>query len=466
MKIKNIVKRYICEGIVRNHTPIIIGSGDDTNFVDISFIKDHNNKPYLPGTSLSGVIRHLTTKMIANGISQEDFNLFWGMVNVNKEADYLESQIVFYDAPVKEKYKIGIRDGIEIDRKSITAAKSKKYQFEVLESGCEFNIKFELIIVKDVNIDAFEKILFMIINLLQDGFVKIGAKTMSGLGSIVLEKIEIFKFDFSMFSHVKAWIMKDYKSQKIDFNNNVNFDQINFHPKAKITCEFEVVSSILIKSYPKSFDNYDVESFKSGDSYLIPGTSLKGVIRSRIEKILHSVINDENKISQYISELFGKSSENSENEGGGLKSRLLVKESKLSNLSVGGQTRIAIDKFTSAPINGALFNELCLWSIEDDKIHFTTSIELWNTKNHHRYLALLMLAMKDIWSGFLAVGSEANIGRGWLKGHKLSATWIENSKILQLEIDRKTDNNIKISSNENARKLNKYLAELIGGDNI
>jgi len=57
MEAASIKGKVVIQGELHLKSPMIIGSGQD-EFADIEVIKDCEGNPFIPATSLTGVIRH------------------------------------------------------------------------------------------------------------------------------------------------------------------------------------------------------------------------------------------------------------------------------------------------------------------------------------------------------------------------------------------------------------------------
>lgn len=51
-------QRYIAKFTIEAETPVSVGSGEKGLLIDRLVAKDANGLPYIPGTSLTGVLRH------------------------------------------------------------------------------------------------------------------------------------------------------------------------------------------------------------------------------------------------------------------------------------------------------------------------------------------------------------------------------------------------------------------------
>jgi len=93
-------------------------------------------------------------------------------------------------------------------------------------------------------------------------------------------------------------------------------------------------------------------------------------------------------------------------------SRIAIRDTTIENVHSLVQNRIRIDRFTGGAYSTALFNEEPIWGSDDSELilHLT----LRNPADHE--IGLLLLLLKDLWTGDLPVGGESSIGRGRLKG--------------------------------------------------
>ena len=65
--------RYIARFIVETNTPIAVGSGEKGLTVDRLIARDANELPYIPGTSLAGIVRHELDNNIEEGFTNNIF---------------------------------------------------------------------------------------------------------------------------------------------------------------------------------------------------------------------------------------------------------------------------------------------------------------------------------------------------------------------------------------------------------
>ena len=185
-----------------------------------------------------------------------------------------------------------------------------------------------------------------------------------------------------------------------------------------IVADFAIKSSLIIKG---GKENHDKETktvtLKSGDDFVIPGTSIKGVISKQAQLILDSL--EQDKV--FLDSLMGCSNDNEK-----AKSRLYVEEAYIDNTKVTAkpQSRIRIDRFTNAVMSGGLFTSE---PIRQDNDEPTVRMKM-TVKDCQDYEAgLLLFILKDLWTGVLPLGGEKLIGRGILQGLRAEIAYRGNS---------------------------------------
>ncbi|NLM75516.1 MAG: CRISPR-associated RAMP protein [Clostridiaceae bacterium] len=218
--------RIVYKGVLEAVTPIHIGAGEnsiDPGKTDGSVVKNSEGKPYIPGSSLKGVLRCKLESLLSN----EEIAKKWGVwscnifgntcitksfVENNKDKrknnpeeyareiwnkschvcrlfgnQHMASHVQVKDSVLLTGGEEELRNGVGIDRDTGTAAKGITYDFNVVSAGSTF--EFELVAC---NIDEdSKKLLNLLISMLEQGEISIGGKTSRGLGKIVLKNLEI-----------------------------------------------------------------------------------------------------------------------------------------------------------------------------------------------------------------------------------------------------------------------------------
>lgn len=436
-------------------SPLMIGSGQD-EFADIEVMKDKKGKPFIPATSLTGVLRHYFEENISDK-NDPNFECFWGThkktSNAEEEKEEFQSSFICRDLHTNDA-KIRIRDGVKIDPRTQTALYKAKYDFEVIEKGAKFDLFWEVTLRKNNSKEIYDQILASLIEALEDRTIPIGAKTNSGFGKCKLTNLQIFDFDFSSPKDVLKWLKQDFKDGKSKIDAELFELQSNVFT---IDAKFAVKNSIIIRSYSEEVDMTDATSLTSAGKFVLPGTSLKGAIRHRALKILKTICPVDSLKKeipeQKIDELFGKAGKDTEP----IKGRVLVEEKEINNIEPVLQNRIKIDRFTGGTIKSALFDSMPLWSKKDDSESVDVSIKIRDYKPWEA--GLMMQVLKDLWCEDLAVGGEKSVGRGVLNGLYARIKW--NDKELVITPSKKglnfSDESAVSELNDFAKKVREEL---------
>jgi len=461
---ESVVGKTIVKGKLKLLSPLLLGSGND-DLADIEVMKDSNGIPFIPGTSLAGVLRHY----FEDNFQGQNYGseCFWGIHrkktgNGKKEGSY-QSAFICDDLFPKEA-SVRIRDGVKIDPRSQTAEERGKYDFELIEEGAEFDLFWELTLRGNNSkekyqkiLATYQKILATLIDVLKNGELSIGAKTNSGFGKCKLEGIHVIHFDFEKKNDVLEWLKQEW--QKSDYRGEGSEWKIEPYPienrTFSIDAKFAIKNSIIIRAYSEKANMPDSTSLMSSrGEYILPGTSLKGAVRHRALKILKTLNSEGNIAEDKIDHLFGiagkkvesgKKGKNGESE---IKSRVQVAETKIINVEPESQTRIKIDRFTGGTIKSALFESMPLWSKSNDE---ALNVKIKIEKYKPWEAGLMMQVLKDLWCGDLAIGGEKNVGRGVLEG--LSATIKWGGKELSIE---EREGNLIFSDKATVEELNQF----------
>ena len=281
MKLTTLTEKIVITGELELLSPLQIGSGQN-DFIDLEILRDFDEKPYIPGTSLSGVLRHLCFQKLHKW--SKELNDFWGYTKENLSST---SKIIFNDALLmSNEFTIEIRENVSIDPKTKIAKQASLYNSELVSTGTKFSFNCELEIHEKHLADLHKKFLYSVIQFLQSGNFFIGAKSNSGLGNCRLVNATAFCFNYTEIEDVKRWLAQDFSKPTFTSSDISNMETFEFSKKKfYIKAKFEVKNSILIRSYTTEEDKPDAVHISSGKNKIIPGSSLKGVLKHRIKRI-------------------------------------------------------------------------------------------------------------------------------------------------------------------------------------
>lgn len=408
--------RLLLKGIIELTSPALIGCGRNDR-TDMDVLLDSEGKPFIPATSFIGVLRHYTRDI--DGSHGDNLKRFWGFTSEEKISDKekeRQSAICCDDLFLENKdgNRITVRDGIKIDNKNGMVEKDKKFDFELIERGARFKLNMEITLSAETN-DYCRRMMKTICTALQSERILLGAKTNSGFGKIRLTNANMYDFDFLEKEAVLKWLkgempvpvqLEDVKELPVEDKEFV------------MNATFDLKNSLIVRSYPSSPEMPDAVHIQSAGDNILPATSLKGAIRARAERILNTV----GKPQSLLTELFGNVDDKNRSKNA-RKGRVRINEVILPKFMTELQTRIKIDRFTGGVIESALFETMPLFSQPinlNEKVK-NVIISIRDCKDYEA--GLLLLVLKDLWTGDLAVGGEKNVGRGVFDGCNAEIMW-------------------------------------------
>lgn len=484
----NVVKKIMIQTDIETFSPLRIGSGRTDGITDILILKNKQGKAFIPATSLTGVLRSLFSDIYTEDAAKK---LFGSIDDDGNQSMINISDIVFDGKSADSEEKIVHRDGVKIDRVSGVAEKGAKYDFEALDRGAKGHLSIEITVrrhdldtspaisIKHKNIqDAYGELACIISDMLAGG-IQVGSLTTKGYGEIKSSEVKCYEFDFAHPDSADAWLayLQDGSLEEDNCiytvkENNAKEIEIGAR-ELSVTAGFTMQSSLIVRDQNKSFFASDKESnvagiqMESGGDYVIPGTSIKGVIQNKAFDILMALTgNDEKKTDEYLKNIMGfASSKESDGdvENSGKKSCLYVKDIyiKKENVNLISQTRNRIDRFTGGTIDGALFSEYPIITNKKDEFYKKPYVVMnLRLKNCDKAQAgLMMLILRDFWTGSLPLGGGKSIGRGVLKGKSCCIRYKdENRQEHVFKLNQKD----KLIIDGDKDLLESYVAELAG----
>lgn len=444
--------RFLARFIIEAKTPLTVGSGKKDITTDALIATDVNGLPYIPATSIAGVVRSM--------IGEEDAKNFFGQQSKKKEENR-GSEIIFTEAKIldskgnvvdglnitaiqdvllKEYMNLPIRQHVRINEKGVSdSSTSGKFDEQVVFAGTRFC--FELEMVSDGNNYAqFETVLQQFKN----KTFRLGGGTRCGFGEIEIISLQTRKLDLrnedelSLYlekSSNLATVWKGWSDNKIcdgkDDNNWIEY-RLNLQPE-----DFFLFSSgfgdqdadMTPVKTNKVIWNNDSSGKLSDQMVLIPATSVKGALAHRVAYHWNLINNyfvgnpkaQTGKENEAVRCLFGSEGEKIGKETTGqLRGNLLFSDviqdsfvyDKILN-------HVAIDRFTGGAIDGALFSEKITYGKGTNfEMTILARREALCYKNENGAMAqdAFEKALIDICRGLLPLGGGVNRGNGVFTG--------------------------------------------------
>ncbi|MGE5558337.1 MAG: RAMP superfamily CRISPR-associated protein [Bacillota bacterium] len=419
---EKVIGRFLLSGKLRLETPLLIGYGEKSA-TDCLVLKDTEGIPYIPGSSIGGVLRHQFECLTESCFPPEQAAKFWGSAKEEKGVQAFQSSFFVSDLRPLNKPRIVVRDGVAINEWGV-AEDQKKFDYEVVEPGIDFRFRAEVLLRKAFDKDIFIKIITLIINGLEKGEISLGAMTTKGFGRCCLMEAECLEFDFRKKADVLNWLAGETgQVSRLPLKElAAQINELKAPQDLLLEVALAIKNSLLIKSYSRRPQDPDAVHITSNGQAILPGTSIKGALRARAERIVKTLGGS----TDSLKELFGWAPNSKEDQSDRRKSRFIVEESIIQEAMTvkEQQTRIRIDRFTGGVIDGALFNSMPLWPKDPTNPMAVIKIRI---KNCNPWEAgLLMLVLKDLWTADLPIGGEKSIGRGVFRGITAKIRYEEN----------------------------------------
>lgn len=417
--IRTITARWVVEGALRLLTAASIGGGTG-EVTDVAILRDHRGTPFLPGTSLAGALRtHLADRLGGFGSAEhEKVAALFGVAKRRKGGagdTGHQSPLVIHDARPSSPAETEIRDGVKIVAATGIAETRKKFDAELLVPGTTFDLRFELVLGQRHDEGEMLALLEAALSGLGDGSISFGARRSRGLGRVQAESWRARRFDLTTREGWMEWLTTipderlgaDASAWPPAGAERLGDERQRFIVDAAL----EVNGSILIGTPSTTAAGPDVVHLTSGGNSTLSGTSLAGALRNRALRIARAVRNGQGDADRWVDRLFGPSFEGTKRSSVEPRaSRLRVSEAPITSDRRLQGVRIAIDRFTQAPVDSALVEEEASYG------GAVRNVRLEIRRPNDGEAGLLLLVLKDLLTGDLPLGGTAAVGRGVVHG--------------------------------------------------
>jgi CRISPR-associated protein Csm3 len=223
-------RRVEIAATLRCLTALRIGAGKSSTDItssDLPILRGADDRPLIPGSSLKGVLRSAVESMLRaipekseeikkwacdpfveelRCVSTKDPSDAEQRVRMQKQRERMKglcracrtfgapsyaSHVLFRDARTGDRVRVERRDGVAIDRDLGRVSGARKYDFEVVAEGTTFDF--------GVSIDSAEKwqegLVVLALDILHEGFARVGGATSRGLGRVALENRNVRVLD-------------------------------------------------------------------------------------------------------------------------------------------------------------------------------------------------------------------------------------------------------------------------------
>lgn len=430
----NMNYRILVQADIECDTPLKVGSGSKDIITDERVLLDANELPYIPGTSLAGILRHQMTK--------EDGDSLFGSKTEGSRIRVTDTCLMYEGGKVVEGILENRQGGLEIYddlpvRQHVrigyngTHEKSGKFDEQVVYAGSRF--RFELELKSGAAEDSAMNILLKI---LKSGVLRLGGGTRRGFGKMTVLALKKKVLNLSVPGDLALYLEK---------SSSLNYDWKLWTP-VEISRDIEKLKwrHIALTLQPRDFFLFssgfgegesDIAPLKEAgikwegskpelaeDYKVVPAASVKGALSHRVAFHYNKLIgNTVEKVKGDFSLITGNNNKAVLTLFGGVdetnnkshRGNLIV-----SDLYIDAKNHlmkhITIDNYTGGIYDGHLFTESVSWRgniiLSLDILVNDDALVGDNIKK------ALELTLNDLCEGYLPLGGGVNRGHGVFQG--------------------------------------------------
>ena len=441
-------KRLLAHIVLEAETPLVISSGGKTALTDSAILKDINGYPYIPGTTIAGILRHC----LGEEKAKDYFGLKDKRMTKGSKIIFSEGKIVGLDGKVldgivngdqefeRRFLRLPKRNHVRLTSKGV-AKDTGKFDEEVIYKGTRF--AFDIEMVASGSYDQ-ESIFNDVLNELGKDIFRIGGGSRSGFGKIKVIGIKKKGLDLRQPAQLDEYL-------RLSSSLTSNYDSWNSYEMSPQTSVGWIKYDLTLTpvdffSFGSGLGDNEVDATPVKESFikwengrgsfinnvlLIPAASLKGALAHRVA-FYYNAYNDKHKVfamstpevdfdeytadkNQAVRELFGYQDANEGQKCGLCLFSDIIGEYPVTEKEEKVFNHVKIDRFTSGAMDGALFSEKVIDGT-DSHLHFKTSILIkkpdTNSEDFNEAIDCLKKALEDIDRGTLPLGGASGRGHG------------------------------------------------------
>lgn len=431
-----------------------IGSGNDrkeSEAQEPDIMVDGEGHYILPGTAIAGVSLHYIRNLYDS--SHEDaeavaaLDLMGNPLHARRDT-HQESSVYYYDAicdhvAIEQRTGVGINHARGVAQVDPLTNKGHLFKNLFISPGMTASLRLQIFAADEKEAALGEWIVSRIAQGYHTGKIAMGMRTSSGAGRFTVTDVRTMTVDLTTRQGLDQYlegvetcfarvVKKGIVIPTAQLLQNT-YDHIDTYSLKAFCPEGLLVRSAERKAVETSradADNVAVNMFytqpQDGNDntepavhYFIPGTTIKGILRTYAERV-YSVMGLD---SQELDYLFGTTRES---EGEKHKSCIHTFDTELTNATPKMHNRIKLDRVLGDVIEGAKAEEELLYIIKEP-LDLQVQVDgnlLADAPDPERLQqraeAILFLAMRDLGTGRVTIGSGGGIGHGRLCGETLT----------------------------------------------
>ena len=347
-------------------SPLRTGSGN-------GILRDMDGTPFLQGTSLCGALRGWKNDDVLFGVQDQ-------------AGELIVSDLIFDSADTAS------RPRVRIDSKTGTALNGGKFDVECLVAGTHGH--FTLTWRGTRELSEMRCVVEAYLAALHNGHILLGAQKTNGFGRVSLA-VKVREFDLMNPSQLGQWLNDGGHKKPVRLSETKDDGTILFRVQG-------TTPGILVRASDgigTGQEGYQAVPYRENGVYLIPGSSIKGAVRSQMERIAGQF-----RMEAQVRRMLGFGADGAQD---GCCGTLFFSDGHFTGeIKETTCARIRLDRFTGGTYGGALF--------KDRVLSGTLNWEIRLPEHDDTACAMLLFALRDLGLGLYTLGSGNSIGRGRL----------------------------------------------------
>lgn len=434
--------RYVSRIVLEAETPFTVGSGEKDLLTDALVTKDVNGLPYLPGTSLAGVIRSACgiKRQKDTPFGYQDKNggqgsriIFSDGVMIGKDGKPVDGlRVMSQNDDFYAHFKmLPIRQHVRINSLGSTD-KGGKFDEQVTYQGTRFCFEMELLSTGSEDEALFyEKML----NVLRRSTFRVGGGTHNGFGLMKVIALQRRDYDLTNPDDLESYVSRSAAlDTPLEGAKKLTTDTITDSTWKRYTLKLQPKDFFLFGS---GMGDDEADMTPVSEAYivwtngkptfqergiLIPATSVKGALAHRTayhwNKLKKRFVDNDGEkpltgdACPAVEAIFGKAGQDSDKDikcGNIMLSDVIISAGKKTE-DEKIMNHVAIDRFTGGTMDGALFTEKVINGLGRE-IQLTIDVRKDSIQDEDISKAF-ELALKDVSDGLLPLGGGVNRGNG------------------------------------------------------
>lgn len=320
---------------------------------------------FMQGTSLTGALR-----------AWRDDSVLFGTRDCGGELTV--SDLVFDDS------QMVVRPRVRIDGATGAASDGGLFETAALAAGTTGHFTLTWKGHRDIN--EVKQPLEAYLAALHCGDIRLGGQKSNGFGRVTLEAA-LREYDLTDPRDLHAWLEDTKEPVPVTLENAVDRNRIVFRVEAH-TEELLIRSAATVRDGDKSY----TVPYQENGCYMLPGSSIKGAVRSRMTQIA-AVFGQEALVDSWC----GTAQESA------IAGKLYFSDGKVEG-NPQNRIRVRINRFTGGVMNGAAMNYRTLAG--------TAAWDISLPREEEAACAVLLMALRDLGLGVYTLGGMGSVGVG------------------------------------------------------